>query len=59
MTANLSNSLFDYLDRLVEKYDNTYHCFSGKKHVEICYSSLSEENRQTDNKGDISALVIK
>lgn len=59
MTANLSNSLFNYLDRSVDKYGNTYHCFSGKKHVETCYSSLSEENRQTDNKVDISALVIK
>ena len=33
MTVNDSKSYFDYLNKLVSKYNNTYHRFSGKKSV--------------------------
>ena len=37
-------SYFSYLNKLVNKYNNTYHCSIGEKPVNADYSSLSEKN---------------
>ena len=58
MTANVSNSYFVYLDGLVDKYNNTYHRFIGRKFVEDGYSTLSEEIR-TDDRNNILVLMIE
>lgn len=48
MATSVSNSHFDYLDGLVDKYNIFYHHFIDKKLVEAGYSTLSEEIRTND-----------
>ena len=43
MTANDSKYYLRYLNKLVDKYDNTYHRSIGKKAVDADYSGLTEE----------------
>ena len=43
VTADASNSYLDYLDSLIDEYNNTYHHFVGKKLVDADYSTLPEE----------------
>ena len=43
MTANNGNSYLDCLDKLVDEYNNIYHCSIGKKYCSIDYSSLTEK----------------
>ena len=46
MTANASNSYFNYLHRLVDCYNNTYHCFIAKNFVDPGYSALPKKLNQ-------------
>ena len=43
MTANDSKSYLGYLNRLVDEYNNTYHCSMGTKIIDVHYSALFEE----------------
>ena len=43
MTAPDSHSYLDYLDKLMDEYNNTYHRSIGKKPIHAEYSALSEE----------------
>ena len=40
MTPN-SPSYLDYLDKLLDESNNTYHCFTGKKPTDADYSALT------------------
>ena len=43
MTANDSKSYLGYLNKLVDQYNNTYHCSIDKKPADADYSALTEE----------------
>ena len=43
MTANHSKSYFLYLNKLVDQYNNTYHCSINKRHINADYSALIEK----------------
>ena len=43
MTDSNSQLYFDYLNKLVNEYSNTYHRSIGKKVVDVDYSALPEE----------------
>ena len=43
MTENDSKSVLGNLNKLVHKYNNTYHRSIGKKAVDANYSALAEE----------------
>ena len=43
MTANNSKSYLDYLNKLLDEYNNSYHHSNGKKPIDADYSSLIEE----------------
>ena len=43
MTANDSKSYLDYLHKLVDECNNTYHSCIGKKPVDTDYSTLTKE----------------
>ena len=43
VTANDNKYYFGYLNKSVDECNNTYHCSTGKKNVDIDYSALSEE----------------
>ena len=43
MTANDSKSYLGYLNKLVDQYNNTYHCSIGKKPIDVDYSALNED----------------
>ena len=43
MTGNDSKSFLSYLNELVDKYNNTYHCSISKKNYFANYFPLSEE----------------
>ena len=43
MAANDSKSYLGYLNDLVDKYNNIYHCSIGKKSVGADYSALFEK----------------
>ena len=49
MTANVSNSCLDYLDRLVDEYNNNYHRSTSKKTVPPGCSTLPGE-MESNNK---------
>ena len=42
MTANNSKSYLPYLNKLVDKYNNTYHSSINKKSINPDYSALTE-----------------
>ena len=44
MTANDSKSYFAYLNKLVDKYNNSYHRIIGKKAVTADYSTNNQTN---------------
>ena len=53
MTANDSKSYHGYLNKLVNKYNNTYHRSIGKNPIVAAYSTLTEEieiNPKSPNK---------
>ena len=41
-------SYVSYLNKLVDEYNNTYHCSVGKKPIEADYSALTEEIKSND-----------
>ena len=43
MTANVNKSYPPYLNKLVDKHDNTYHHFINKKLISADYSALTEQ----------------
>ena len=43
MTGNNCKSYLDYLNKLVDEYNNPYHCSTGKKPFHANYSAMSEE----------------
>ena len=43
MTGNNCKSYLDYLNKLVDEYNNPYHCSIGKKPFHVNYSAMSEE----------------
>ena len=43
MTANGSKSYLSYLNKLVDQYNNTYHCSTDKKPDDADYFALTEE----------------
>ena len=43
MIANDSKSYLSYLNKLVDKYNNTCHCIISKKPIGADYSALTEE----------------
>lgn len=49
MTANVSNSCFHYLDRLVDEYNNTYYRFFSQKTVHPGCSTLPGEIEPNNN----------
>ena len=50
MTANNKKSYLDFLNKFVDKYNNTYHHSIDKKSVDAYYSALIEEI-ETYNEG--------
>ena len=46
MTANASKSYLSYLNKLVDEYNNTYHCSIGKKPIDADYSALTESSQK-------------
>ena len=44
MAANNNKSYLAYLNKLVDQYNNTYHCSIGKKPFDVDYSDLTGEN---------------
>ena len=53
MTANNSTSCLRHLNKLVDKYNNSYHTCFGKKSIYADYSALTEEIETNHN------MVIK
>ena len=53
MTANNSTSCLRHLNKLVDKYNNSYHSCFGKKSIYADYSALTEEIETNHN------MVIK
>ena len=47
MTASDSKSYFCCLNKLVDKYNNCYHCSNDKKHVDVDYSALTKETESS------------
>ena len=47
MTPNDSKSYLGYLNKLVNEYNNTYHCSIGGKPNNADYSTFSEEFEST------------
>ena len=47
MTANDSKSYLGYLNKLVDQYNNTYHCSIGKKPIDVDYSALNEDTESS------------
>ena len=45
MTANSSKSCLVYLNKLVDQYNNTYHCSIVKKPINANSSALTENLR--------------
>ena len=43
MTANDSKSYFNYLNKLIDEYSNTYHRSVGKKPIDADYSALTDK----------------
>ena len=43
MTGNDSKSYLNYLNKLADEYNNTYHRSIGKKTIDADYSALTEE----------------
>ena len=43
VTAYDSKSYLGYLNKLVDEYNNTFHCFNDKKPIHADYSTLTEE----------------
>ena len=43
MTANHTKSSLGYLNKVVDKYNNTYHHTTGKKPIDADYSALTKE----------------
>ena len=43
MTVNNSKYYFGYLNKLVDRYNNTYNSSIDKKPVDVAYSALTEE----------------
>ena len=43
MTANNSKSYLNYLNKLLDEYDNTYYRSVGKKPIDADYLDLTEE----------------
>ena len=46
MPVYSSKSYLAYLNKLVDKYNNTYHCSISKKTIGADYSSLTEKLNQ-------------
>ena len=44
MTANDSKSYFTYLNKLVDRQNNTYHHSINKRPIDANYSALTEIN---------------
>ena len=42
MTANDSKFYLPYLNKLLDQYNNTYHCSVNKKPINAVYSALTE-----------------
>ena len=40
---NGTKSYLGYLNKLVDEYNNTYHCSIGKRSIHADYSALTEE----------------
>ena len=49
ISANDNKSYLSYLNKLVDQYNNTYHCSIGKKPINADCFALTEKN-QTDLK---------
>ena len=43
LTANDSKSYLSYLNKVIDKYHNTYHNFINKKLINADYSALTEK----------------
>ena len=43
MTANDSKSYLDYLNKLLDEYNNSYHYSNGKTPIDADYSASTEE----------------
>ena len=43
MTANNSKSYLNYLNKLVDQYNNTYHHYIAKKSIDADHSALTEK----------------
>ena len=44
ITTNDSKFYLSYLNKLVDQYNNTYHCSIGKRSIDADYSDFIEEN---------------
>ena len=44
VTANNGESYLPYLNKVVDQYNNTYHHFINKKHINADNSALTEKN---------------
>ena len=47
LTANDSISYLDYLEKLVDEYNNTYNRAIGKKFIHADYSALTQKNESS------------
>ena len=62
MAANNSKPNLGYLNKLVDEYNNTYHCSIGKKPICAGHSALSEELKSSHKTpkfkiGDIPSIT--
>ena len=58
MTANDSKSYLNYLNKLVDQYNNSYHHSINKKSINADYSTLTEKI-ETNLKAPKSKLMIE
>ena len=58
ITANNKKSYFGYFNKLVYKYNNTYHHSIGKKPINVNYSVLTEEMKANPKSSKYLKLVI-
>ena len=57
MTAHNSRSYLGYLDKLIDEYQNTYHCSIGEKPIRAEYSALTEEIETNDKSPKIIKFI--
>ena len=58
MTANDSKYYLNYLNKLVDEYNNTYHCTISKKPIDSDYSVLTEEMESSYKLLNLNLVIV-